>query len=425
MKLHIDIDAFFVSAEQIRHKELAKRPCAVISLGDKEIFSSQKKIIKSPHKKTSKLGDSTPSSPRGIDANIFSKHDYLEYLETLDRSHDLEGVIIAKSYEAKAYGVKTAMSIKAALRLCEGLLLVRSNHSYYADLSKRLHEYLALALPVVEKYSIDEFFADLAGYKESDSEILEFARFLKHDIYERFSLPVSIGISESKWSAKFLTSMAKPSGVLLLHRDEILPCYGHVRCSSFAGVGARWAQYLRGRGVLLMRDVPDHRADFERLGLGGKKLYARLCGIDSEAVEPNRARKSMGVQRVFAPLGDREVLHGRLKVLVERLSFLLSLHELKPTRYALSLRYHGNIYVNKSVRSERIFSQMVALEIFRALLDSADTQDLSVLGLGLSCSGFVKEVASSLLSHERDLRLARLEVATTRLRAKYGQDIIM
>lgn len=170
MFLHLDLDCFFVSAHRTVDKTLEDIPAAVGGRSNLNIFSSKKEI-----RKISENGGAFVST---ILTNEGEKS-FKEYF--VDENGRIRGIITTASYEARAFGVKTAMSVNEALRLCPKLKMIPPNYPLYHDLSKKLCELLKKEIPLVEQYSIDEFFGDLSGYIKEE-EVEEFALKLKQKI---------------------------------------------------------------------------------------------------------------------------------------------------------------------------------------------------------------------------------------------------
>lgn len=120
----------------------------------------------------------------------------------------MSGIVIAKSYECKPYGITTGTTLGDALKMCPDLLVVQGDHLFYQLLSGKLREFLQTKIPVLEQYSIDEFWGDLSGWVE-DEDIHSFIATLQTEILEKFDLPMSIGASSAKWIAKLATDFNK------------------------------------------------------------------------------------------------------------------------------------------------------------------------------------------------------------------------
>ena len=213
MKIHIDIDCFFVSATRILYPELIGKPVAIGGRSDTKIFSrdAKKQIVnfensgsfvptfyKAYEESDEKVNCKAREGSLGCDLDAFK-----------DKKGRIRGILTTSSYEARAYGVKTAMNIKEALGLCPNLIIKASNMSHYQKLSYELHQFLQTKIPLVEQASIDEFYADLSGWID-DKDIEKFIQNLKDEIKNKIKLPVSIGAAKTKYIAKMATSSAKP-----------------------------------------------------------------------------------------------------------------------------------------------------------------------------------------------------------------------
>jgi len=187
MFLHLDLDCFFVSAHRTVDKSLEKIPVAVGGRSNLNIFSSKKEIRK--------ISDNAGAFVSTILTNEGEKS-FKEYF--VDENGKIRGIITTSSYEARAFGVKTAMSVNEALRLCPNLKMIPPNYPLYHELSKKLYALLKKEIPLVEQFSIDEFFGDVSGYIK-DEDVEEFAFKLKRKIQKELDLPISIGIAPSKY----------------------------------------------------------------------------------------------------------------------------------------------------------------------------------------------------------------------------------
>ena len=178
---------FFVSAYRATDDGLLGIPVAVGGRSNLNIFSTKKEIRK--------ISSNSVAFVSTILRNE-GKKSFKEYF--VDENGRIRGIIATSSYEAREYGVKTAMSVNEALRLCPNLKMICPNYLLYHELSLGLKKLLEKEIPVIEQFSIDEFFGDLTGYiKEKD--LLKFSKDLKRKIYDELKLPVSIGIAKIKY----------------------------------------------------------------------------------------------------------------------------------------------------------------------------------------------------------------------------------
>jgi len=406
MKIHLDLDSFFVSAHRVYDENLLNKPVVVVKRNDKEIFQNHKAEVLNLNKGAF-TGDI-----------IISKKEY-------DKSYFLEngkvrGIVVTASYEARALGIKTGTTLKEALEIYPDLTVLLPNYRLYHTLSYRLKNFLKRKIPAVEQYSIDEFFGDLDGYVE-DEGTFEFCVNLKREIYEKFSLPVSIGIAKSKWIAKLATSFAKPDGVYMVRDvDEFIE---DIPIEKFPGIGRRLEKRLKARGIVTLGDVKANREYFYSWGKHGAELYNRVCGIDYEEVKERVARKSIGISRRFDAVYDRAELVRRVHVLCRYLAFLIQKHKVNPTFYYLKIKYKNKKSSKAHVRISRLFNEMLLKEIMTMLFYRADEENTGVISLGLVAGRFKRE--SNLFDFEKDRKMEKLNGAIFKIRSKYGVNALI
>lgn len=212
------------------------------------------------------------------------------------------GVVLAASYEAKAYGVRTPMGGRQALQLCPQAVVVRPRMSAYSDASKAVFEIFQRTTPVVEGISIDEAFLDVGGLHRIDGPPADIARRLRREIRDEVGLPITVGIARSKFVAKVASAVAKPDGLLLVPPGSELDFLHPLPVERLWGVGAVTSGKLHEHGVRTVGQLA-------RLGEGGlasilgrasaRHLYALSWARDPRRVEVGRRRRSIGSQRAL------------------------------------------------------------------------------------------------------------------------------
>jgi DNA polymerase-4 len=212
------------------------------------------------------------------------------------------GVALAASYEAKALGVRTAMSLGLARRLCPDAVVVRPRFSVYSEASRAVFDVFEDASPLVEGLSIDEAFLDVRGLEHIHGTPAAIAARLRHDVRARAGLPITVGVARTKFLAKVASGVAKPDGLLVVPPEHELAFLHPLPIEKLWGVGAATASKLHGCGVATVGEVArlDEAFLVTILGRGtGRHLHALAHNRDPRRVETGRRRGSIGAQRAL------------------------------------------------------------------------------------------------------------------------------
>lgn len=212
------------------------------------------------------------------------------------------GVVLAASYEAKACGVRTAMSGSQALRLCPQAIVVPPRMSAYAQASRQVFGIFADTTPLVEGISIDEAFLDVGGLAKIAGSPLQIAVGLRARVLAEAGLAITVGIARTKFLAKVASGVAKPDGLLLVPPEAELEFLWPLPVERLWGVGRVTADKLRRHGIHTVREVAElpKASVVAMLGAGsGRHLYALAHGHDPRPVQVGRRRRSMGAQRAL------------------------------------------------------------------------------------------------------------------------------
>ncbi len=394
---------------------LEGKTMAVGGRGDPFIFD------RNPHKSKKLM---TMNTGAFVPSLFHAEYDNSSYFKD---GESIRGIITTASYEARAYGVKTAMSVHEALRLCPHLIVLPPNHLLYHTMSHELMEYLSSVIPVVEQYSIDEIFGDLSGWIDED-ETEDFIRWLQEEIIHRFKLPVSIGASGTKWIAKLATGRAKPYGVMVVHKEQIESFVRDIPIDEFPGVGRAFSKKMERYGIKTIAQGWESPHLFASWGTQGEELYRRLRGEDNDPVSLSRSRKGIGMSRSMDhPVEDRDELFRRIQIMVRHWSHTIMTLGVNPTTYYFKLGYENWGSSKKQYTVYRLFNerflQHFALEKFREL-DLYPT--LRVKYIGMSATKFIHHDPKTfnILEYENDTKMRRLTDALTKMRDKYGMDVI-
>ncbi len=217
------------------------------------------------------------------------------------------GVVLAASYEAKAYGVRTAMGGAQARRLCPHAVVVPPRMSAYTRASEAVFAVFRHCTPVVEPLSVDEAFLDVGGLRRLCGTPVEIATRLRADVREQVGLPITVGVARTKFLAKVASQEAKPDGLLLVPPDQELAFLHPLPVRRLWGVGAVTADKLHAHGIHTVADV----AELSESTLGsmvggpmGRQLYALSRNIDRRRVTVGVRRRSVGAQRALGRAGN-------------------------------------------------------------------------------------------------------------------------
>jgi DNA polymerase-4 len=234
------------------------------------------------------------------------------------------GVVLAASYEAKAFGVKTAMGGSQARRLCPNAAVVPPRMSAYSEASKAVFRVFERAAPVVEALSIDEAFLDVRGLERISGTPEAIAARLRQEVRDEVGLPISVGVARTKFLAKVASAVSKPDGLLVVPPDAELEFLHPLPVERLWGVGRVTSSKLRERGIETVRQV----AELEQAALvamlgraAGRHLHALAHNRDPRPVRTRGRRRSIGAQRALGRRPrPREELEAVLMILVDRVT---------------------------------------------------------------------------------------------------------
>ena len=415
MFIHIDLDCYFVSAHRTLDKSLHNIPVAVGGKSNVDIFSHTRV------KRTMATNRASFSSKILDSEDENSSNDYF-----VDENNKIRGIITSASYEARAFGVKTAMSVNEALKLCPNLKMIPPKYSLYDELSSKLKELLELEIPLIEQFSIDEFFGDLTGYiKEDEAE--DFARKLKDKIFKELNLPCSIGLANTKYLSKLMTNEAKPNNIKLLKKENIEEFTKNILIENFTGIGKSLCEKLSGYNIKTLGDIRKNKNLFYSFGKVGIDTYNRVCGIKDSKLNITKEKKSIGIGRSFDVVFNREELKRRVMILSRYLSFIVKKDGHNPLSFQIQIKYEYNIKTKAQENSNKIFNEFDFKNSMINLFLQADKhRNHGVIQLYITVFNFAKkgEHTYNLFEYEDDLKKDKLGKNIQNLREKFGIDIL-
>lgn len=416
MFLHIDIDSFFASAERSVNPKLNGIPIAVGGRSNLEIFNKKRTNIKLMNENSGAFVSPLFYSDKEKSFESF-------FVDNINGKRKIRGIITTSSYEARAFGVKTAMPIAQALQLCPHLLVIPSNYKLYHTLSREITLYMEKAIPKIEQFSIDEFFGDLSEWVKEE-ECYNFAIKLRDDIFEKFKIPVSIGIAPSKWIAKVATNKAKPFGVYQVQKNSEF--IKEIPIEAFPGIGKAFQERLKAHGIQTLGEIEANKELFYSWKKPGIHIYNRVLGIDNEFVNQKSPRKSIGISRTFDPIHDHQEVRRRVVIMARHIVYMVLKHQVNPTTYYLGLRYEFDIKRKSSITLQRIFSEELFKTQLLEMYDKIVYKNTAAIKLTINVSNFneLENATMSLFDFEADAKKAELSRDIQSLRDRFGLDIV-
>ena len=418
MKIHIDLDCFFVSAERTRDPSLRNRPVGIGGRGDRQIFSRES------GRQTVNLDNSGSFVGTFFQAYEPPLHSDME--KFTDPDGRIRGILTTASYEARKYGINTGTTIREALQKCPHLIVKAPDMKLYQRLSRELHAFLQQRIPVIEQASIDEFYGDLDGWV-ADAEVPWFIDMLRHEIRRTLDLPVSIGAAPSKYIAKLATEFAKPFGCRTVTPEEFAAFIDPIPVGKFPGIGRSMQRKLAAYRIDTLGELLRARGLVESWGPYAKELYRRVSGSDRTEVLPDHVRKSIGISRTFDPLRDRGEMRRRVIILARHLAYAVMRIGVLPTTFHVGIRYQLHQSSHANITENRLFSEKWFKDLVLSLFYRADThKEQAIVRLSIHCSHFthISRRELSLLHFEEDRVQHRLSEQTQAVREKYGLDML-
>lgn len=341
--IHVDMDAFYASIEQRDHPEYRDKPIAV------------------------------GGSPEGRG-----------------------GVVATASYEARRFGIRSAMPSKQALQLCAHVIFVRPRFEVYKDVSRKIREIFRRYTDLIEPLSLDEAYLDVTQDKLNIGSAIEIARQIKLAIREELHLTASAGVSINKFIAKIASDLQKPDGLTFIGPSSVEAFMEQLPVEKFHGVGRVTAEKMKSMNLHTGADLKQlPEAELIRLfGKTGRFYYNIVRGIDNRSVEPHRETKSMSAEDTFPyDLTTLEEMNGALDKIAMVVHERLTKYNLKGRTITLKIKY-GNF--RQITRSLSLPAAMNDLEIIQAaakqLLAATDWQSLGTRLFGIGVSNFKEQM---------------------------------
>ncbi len=368
--LHLDQDTFFVSVERLRNGTLAHKPVIIGGMGDR-------------------------------------------------------GVVASCSYEARRFGVHSAMPMKLARQLCSDAVYIRGDMELYTRYSNLVTSIIADRAPLFEKSSIDEHYVDITGMDRFFG-CRAWANELRQTIIKESGLPISMGLSLNKTIAKMATCEAKPNGQLEVAPTLIRPFLDPLSVAKIPMVGPKTYQNLRNMGIATictLRSIPPEV--FERmLGKNGREIWQRANGIDNSPVQSWSDHKSISSETTFEnDVTDNTYINNILVRLCEELAFRLRKHQQLTGCVSVKLRYAN--FDTHSLQQSLPYTAFdhILIPACKELFSRLHKRRMRIRLIGVQFSRLIRG-AQQLNMFEDTPEMAGLYQAIDRMRRKYGNEAV-
>ena len=389
--MHVDMDAFFASVEQLDHPEYKGHPVIVGGLSSR-------------------------------------------------------GVVATASYEARKFGVHSAMPISRAKKLCPHGIYVYPNMARYKEISHIIHKVMEEFTPIIEPLSLDEAFLDVTGIIHKFTGPKALGRAIKNRVFEEMGLIISAGLAPNKFLAKLASDLDKPDGLVVIPYGKECESLANLPIKRIWGVGPSTERRLKDGGFDLIKDVqalPDEKPLVPYVGNQARRIWELARGIDERPVEPDRQIQSVGNEETYeSDVEDPAVIDIELHYFANRVAKRLRKYGLMGHTVSIKVRYNDFKTVSRQKRldsatdQERIIYDTSVLlwnKLMRtAPLPKFDTSVLDIplkpirlLGVtvsGLSTEGLVQDDLFSIGTDEKD---EKLSTVLDSLASKFGEGAIM
>ena len=302
------------------------------------------------------------------------------------------GVVSTCSYEARAFGVHSAMSSKEAYERCPQAVFISGNYEKYKTVGLQIRAIFKRYTDLIEPMSIDEAYLDVTENKLGIKSAVKIARLIQQDIWQELHLTASAGVSYNKFLAKMASDYQKPHGLTVILPDEAEDFLKEMDIAKFHGVGKKTVEKLHQMGVFTggdLLEIPEITL-IDRFGRLGFDLYRKARGIHNSPVKPSRIRKSIGKEKTYRKsLQSEEDIKKELTILSGKVALSLQKHEKSGKIVILKIRYNDFSTLTKrkslseSTQDEEIIAQ-TAIQLYESLID----KDKGTRLLGVTVTGF-------------------------------------
>jgi DNA polymerase-4 len=376
--LHIDMNSFFASCEQAKNPELKKQPLIV---------------------------GGNPETRRGI--------------------------VLAASYDAKAYGVKTTMLIHEAIRLCPQALVIQPSHGIYSEMSKEVMAIFDDYTPLKQQVSVDEAFLDMTGTEHLFGDAIQAAKTIQARILKELDLPCSVGIAHNKLLAKMASDFKKPMGITTLYEDEVESKLWPLKVGDLYGIGKKTVPRLEEIGVRTIGDLAVF--DTERLintfgYKSGMSMHDSANGMSSNKVDVIiEPPKSVGNELTYSKdIKDMDQIKEEVLLLSDKVGYRLRKKMLNGRTVSIKLKFNDFSVITRSKTLEAPTHHTDVIYATAMELIQTSRGHLPIRLIGVTVTNFEGEAnrQMSLFDFEVETEHSEVDHMVDTIRAKFGYDMI-
>lgn len=370
---HLDMDAFFVSVERVLDPSLEGKP--VIVGGD-------------PHGR---------------------------------------GVVTACSYEARKFGLHSAMPIRNAYRLCPQGIYLHGHFKEYVRFSHAVKRLLEKLFPLIEQASVDEFYLDYTGCEKINGKPEEFAKKIQDEIWEKIHLPCSIGIASNRTIAKIASDFRKPKGITYVPHGDEKKFLHPLPIERIPGVGKVTFPMLRARGFTTVGDIANASQDYlsALLGKWGIDLWEKANGEGSDYISTGHERKSISKETTFdADVVSTETIEKVLFDLASRICQLLRNENWMTSTVSIKLRYSDFVTLTRAKTVSPTDDDKAIFETAADLFRKAYTRRVGIRLIGIHLSKLSHFLEQEMLFEDDEILRKKMLRAVMKIRDKFGYESI-
>ncbi len=305
------------------------------------------------------------------------------------------GVVAAASYEARKFGVRSALSSVVAKRNCPELIFVKPRFDRYREISNQIREIFHEFTDLVEPLSLDEAYLDVTENKKDQESATYLARDIRKMIYEKTGLYASAGISINKFLAKVASDINKPNGQKTISPKAVIPFLEGLAIGDFHGIGKKTAEKMNRLGIFNGADLKSKSLEFllQHFGKRGNHYYQIVRGLHLSDVQPTRIRKSVGAERTFSEniIAENDLLE-KIDHIADEVAERLRKHQLSGKTITLKIKYSDFTIKTRSITLEDHLSQKNKIHNYAVALLRQESLERSVRLLGITVSNFPTEV---------------------------------